>query len=84
MEKHGTGVVVRNAEGQLVWALEGYVVNVADYDPKQLPSLRDFLKNEGLSAEFLGTDFVEEKRVVFNGVVLFMEEILHQMISRLS
>ena len=52
VEKHGTGVVVRNAAGQLVWALEGYVVNVADYDPKQLPSLRDFLRNEGLSADW--------------------------------
>jgi len=80
VEKHGTGVVVRNAAGQLVWALEGYVVNVADYDPKQLPSLREFLKNEG--AEYLldqvSPDYQEAKaygmfdkpHVIFSALLL--------------
>ena len=34
VEQHGIGVVVRNAAGQLSWALEGYVVNMAGYEPR--------------------------------------------------
>eukprot|EP00435_Cladocopium_sp_Y103_P038065 s1080_g10.t1 len=60
VEQHGIGVVVRNAAGQLSWALEGYVVNVAGYEPRTMPTLREYLRNEGIE-ELIDQDFQEAK-----------------------
>lgn len=63
VEQYGIGVVVRNAAGQLSWALEGYVVNVAGYEPRSMPTLREHLRNEGIEEliDQVGPEFQEAK-----------------------
>lgn len=63
VEQYGIGVVVRNAAGQLSWALEGYVVNVAGYEPRSVPTLREHLRNEGIEEliDQVGPEFQEAK-----------------------
>ena len=46
VEGHGIGVVVKDETGTLVWALEGYVMNLAGVSSENVPSLRQFLKEK--------------------------------------
>lgn len=54
VEGKGTGVVVKNRAGDLIWALEGYVVNMAGMTGAEIPSLREYLRKEGNSAMEFG------------------------------
>ncbi|CAK8996628.1 Uncharacterized protein SCF082_LOCUS4874 [Durusdinium trenchii] len=61
--RHGIGVMVKNEEEDLVWALQGYVINLAGVAAEQVPSLGEFLRRKGVEdlVNQVATDYQEAK-----------------------